>query len=221
MTTLFLFGGDFMKEKERVMYYVALLTLIVMVVAMVHFVSSQQEVIMEYERLADLNQSDYDHLVHEYIERNREVEVLKATLDEVQRVAIPSYAYTVSEVETLAKCAQCEAGYPPRAPVAFKWVVKTVLNRVADPAFPDTIEGVIYQKVGNTPQFSVAYNGMMDNCELSMESLLQTYEVLLFGSDLPDYVEYFFEESVSGKWVNTLPIYKTVDGTTFAYEERS
>lgn len=38
-----------------------------------------------------------------------------------------------------------------------KLVVDTVLNRVADPDFPDTIEGVIYQK----NQYSVVWNGQM------------------------------------------------------------
>lgn len=58
-------------------------------------------------------------------------------------------------LELLAAVVEAEAGNQDLT--GKKLVVDTVLNRVADPDFPDTIEGVIYQK----NQYSVVWNGQM------------------------------------------------------------
>ena len=56
----------------------------------------------------------------------------------------------------LAQLVQAEAGNQPLTGMRF--VVDVVLNRVDDERFPNTIEGVIYQK----GQFSVIRNGQFD-----------------------------------------------------------
>lgn len=46
------------------------------------------------------------------------------------------------------------------------------------------------------------------------------YKVIVHGTDLPEYVCYFYSDSVTENWVNKLPVYDTVDGTVFAYENK-
>lgn len=156
-------------------------------------------------------QMSYEQLQNDYGAKIAECEALKQV-----GVIMPKYSYTPAEVQMLAECVQCEAGVGN--PRSQKYVCSVVLNRLASPEFPNTIEEVIYQKVGGTPQFSVAYNGMMEECQLSDEVLLNTYRVLTYGTDLPDYVMYFYSESVDENWVNNLNVYTTIEGTVFAYE---
>ena len=100
-----------------------------------------------------------------------------------------------------------------------KYITQVILNRLHSDEFPNTIDGVIYQKTARgVPQFSVAYDGSM-NREVRAETLANVYSVLLHGTNLPEYVLYFYSTEVKNNWVNTLPTYDTVEGTVFAYEE--
>ena len=94
-----------------------------------------------------------------------------------------------------------------------------VLNRLHSNEFPNTIEEVIYQKVNGVPQFSVAHNGMIDR-EVKAETLVNVYEVIVHGTDLPEYVRYFYADYVTDNWVNTLTTYDLVEGTVFAYDNK-
>lgn len=164
-------------------------------------------------------------------DKENEVEVEfddSALLEEVEEfeylcvtAEIPEFTYTLEEVKLLAAVAQCEAGPAYAHKTAFRYVVQVVLNRVASADFPGTIAEVVYQKEYGIPQFSVAYDGTLDNCVLTSDSMLATYEVIVFGCALPYFVEYFYATGVTDNWVNTLNIYTMVDGTTFAYSERS
>lgn len=156
-------------------------------------------------------QMAYEQLQLDYGEVLVECEQLKTTGAEV-----PTFEFTSAEVQMLAECVQCEAGVGN--PTAQKYVCSVVLNRLASDQYPNTIEEVIYQKVDGVPQFSVAYNGSMDSCELSDEALLNTYRTVVYGSYLPDYVLYFYSESVDVNWVKSLNVFDTVEGTVFAYE---
>lgn len=49
-------------------------------------------------------------------------------------------------------------------------VMQVVLNRVEDPAFPDTVEEVITQKSGRVYQFSPVGNGSFYKVELEVET---------------------------------------------------
>lgn len=124
------------------------------------------------------------------------------------------YTFTEEEVYLLAQCVEAEAGvycYESQ-----QYITQVILNRIHSDKFPDTLEEVIYQKTGNVPQFSVAYNNAMDR-EVRLETLLNVYNVLIHGTDLPDYVLFFFSEKVTNNWVNTLNVYTTLEGTVFAY----
>ena len=132
--------------------------------------------------------------------------------------ALKSFNFTQEEVILLAKCVQTEAGVNNHE--SQKYITQVIMNRVYSPSFPDSIHDVIYQKSGRVPQFSVAYNGMLESCDLSTGTLNNVYQVLLNGTDLPRYVQYFYSEKVTNNWVNTLNVYCVVEGTVFAYSSK-
>lgn len=131
-------------------------------------------------------------------------------------VELPFYNYSEEEIQILAKCVEAEAGEENFN--AQEYITKVILNRVKSSQFPNSISEVIYQRRGKIPQFSVAYNGMM-NREVKKSTLSSVYKVLINGSDLPDYVYYFYDKSVKGNWVNTLEVHDIVEGTVFAYKK--
>ena len=89
------------------------------------------------------------------------------------------------------------------------------MNRLHSSQFPNSVEGVIYQKSGSVPQFSVAYNGMI-NREVESETLANVYSVLVHGTDLPEYILYFHSDGVS----SSLNTYAVESGTVFAYRDK-
>ncbi len=137
-----------------------------------------------------------------------------------REVNIPTYDFTEEEIYLLAQCVEAEAGSYEGHKTSQKYVTQVILNRLHSDKFPDSISEVIYQKTPKgVPQFSVAYNGMIDRV-VDERTLLNVYSVVLHGTDLPEYVCYFYSESVEENWVNTLPIHKTVEGTVFAYSSK-
>ena len=124
------------------------------------------------------------------------------------------------ELEYLAACVEAEAGYYEGHELSQQYITQVILNRLHSGQFPNSVEEVIYQKTNGCPQFSVAYNGMMDDREVEPETLANVYSVLVHGTDLPEYVLYFYSASVTENWVNTLNTYTTESGTVFAYESK-
>lgn len=171
---------------------------------------------VDNDEIIQMWNDSYNDLERDYADKIVECEKLKDQLK--VGVDIPEYSYSYDEVILLAKCVQCEAGKYSEAPDSQKYVTQVILNRVASKDFPNSIEKVIYQKTGGVPQFSVAYNGMIDKCSLENDTLRNVYEVLLYGTDLPDYVLFFYSSSVTENWVNTLNTYVTLQGTVFAYK---
>ena len=163
--------------------------------------------------LEDL-ESSYSDLENDFAELKKDNKKLKTKL---KTVKLPTYKYTEDEVYLMAQCVEAEAGYYEGHRTSQKYVAQVILNRLHNGEFPDTIREVIYQKKDNIPQFSVAYDGAM-NREVQPETLANVYSVLVNGTDLPEYVCYFYSAYVKENWVNTLPIYDTVEGTVFAYE---
>ena len=175
----------------------------------------------------DTNRENHDKLIQQWSDSYSELQTKYGRLlveheelkKSVKEVELPVYDYTEAEVELLAKCVQCEAGVQNE--VSQKYITAVILNRLRSPQFADSIEGVIYEKVSGCPQFSVAYNGSMDECsEVSPVVLANVYSVLVNGSELPDYVMYFYSTSLKeDNWVKSLNIYDTVEGTIFCYEK--
>ena len=76
--------------------------------------------------------------------------------------------------------------------------MNVVMNRVADENFPNTIEDVIYQKLGNHYQFTVVGNGVFKNAEPTEETHLALAE-LEGGKDISQGA-LFFEASTKKGW---------------------
>lgn len=77
------------------------------------------------------------------------------------------------ELEMLARCVEAEAGN--QSLMGRRLVADVILNRVDDPDFPDTIEGVITQP----GQFSVYWNGGMDRVGEPSETTMQAVRMEL------------------------------------------
>ena len=92
------------------------------------------------------------------------------------------------EAQLLMKLAWSEAGNQGiKGQLA---VMNVVMNRVADENFPDTVEEVIYQKLGKYYQFTVVGNGVFKNAEPTEETHLALAE-LESGEDISQGALYF------------------------------
>ena len=129
------------------------------------------------------------------------------------------YFISMRELDLLVKCVETEAGVNNRE--SQRYITQVIINRVMSSDFPNSIEDVIYQKSNGIPQFSVAYNGAMNKCNPSSETYVNVLTALLMGTDLPEYVCYFHSVSVKKNWINSLNTYTVLQGTVFAYDERS
>lgn len=135
--------------------------------------------------------------------------------------SVGGHIITEEEMTLLTKVAQTEAGDYYNHSESQVYVVNVVLNRVLSKDFPDNISDVVYQKVNGTPQFSVAYNGMLDNCHPEESTVKNVKNAFKCGKfKLPKKVCYFYSTSVKNNWVNTLETYSVCEGTVFAYEEK-
>ena len=182
------------------------------------------EVNESYESLIDKQREDKDEIVKKWEDSYDDLQTQYGQLlveneklkDQMEETELPTYDFTEAEVYLIAQCAEAEAG--EKNYQAQQYIVQVILNRIHSGDFPKTADEVIYQKVSGVPQFSVAFNGMMDNREVTPETLANVYEVIVHGTDLPEYVCYFYSASVKENWVNNLNTYTTVEGTVFAYD---
>lgn len=206
-----------MKTIKSTYVIIGLVTLLVLSNIVSYFSLKDMEELLDRQRneqdaLITTLEESYGELQNSYIELVDKNERLESRLQEKR------CKYTEDEVYLLAQCVEAEAGYNPESQ---KYVTQVILNRVNSSRYPDTIEKVIYQKTGNNvAQFSVAYNGSMEDRKVKSETLANVYNVLLYGTDLPEYVHYFYSVKVTNNWVNTLNTYKTVGGTVFAYASK-
>lgn len=182
------------------------------------------EVNKSYESLIDKQREDKDEIVKKWEDSYDDLQTQYGQLlveneklkDQVEETELPTYDFTEAEVYLIAQCAEAEAG--EKNYQAQQYIVQVILNRIHSGEFPKTADEVIYQKVSGVPQFSVAFNGMMDDREVTPETLANVYGVIVHGTDLPEYVCYFYSASVKENWVNSLNTYTTVEGTVFAYD---
>lgn len=212
-------------KKERVYQGVILFMLVAFVAVFVisnHQFMDLVEVNDELTALVDKQRSDNEEIVSKWKSSYEDLqsdygELLKEN-SELKEVEIADYYFTEAEVYLLSQVVEAEAGYYEGHEKSQQWVCQVILNRLHSSKFPNTVEEVIYQKSGNVPQFSVAYNGMIDDREVQPETLANVYHVICHGIDLPEYVLYFYSASVEENWVNTLNTHEVVQGTVFAYE---
>lgn len=188
-------------RKFGVAFYVILLALVYLIIHFTYFI---KEGVHTEEPEVQLN-------VSQEVEQEEEV-------DSFNSVYLPMYEFTEEEIYMLSQCVEAEAGKYSEAPEGQKYVTQVILNRLHSSQYPDTLEGVIFQKKGNVPQFSVAYDGRMMNIDPEPETFNSVYSTIVHGTDLPEYVLFFYAEGVTNNWVNTLSVYNIVDGTVFAYK---
>lgn len=181
-----------------------------LIISMENTTNTYEDLVQKWRDSYDILQNDYGALIVENAN-------LRTAVEKYDHYDLPVYNYSEEEIELLAKCCQCESGVNNFE--SQRRVAGVVLNRVRSGQFPDTIKDVIYEeKVKGIPQFSVAYDGTMDTCILSPAVLANVYSVIVHGSDLPDYVLYFYSAYLEeDNWVKTLPTYEEVEGTVFAY----
>ena len=206
-----------MKTIKSTYVIIGLVTLLVLSNIVSYFSLKDMEELLDRQRneqdaLITTLEESYGELQNSYIELVDKNERLESRLQEKR------CNYTEDEVYLLAQCVEAEAGYNAESQ---KYVTQVILNRVNSARYPDTIREVIYQKTGRgVAQFSVAYNGSMEGREVKSKTLANVYNVLLFGTDLPEYVQYFYSVKVTNNWVNTLNTHTTVGGTVFAYASK-
>ena len=175
------------------------------------------------EMIADWEESyyqlmlDYEDLCHNYnvLREENESYITKSP----NSVVTKDYNLTVEDIYLLASCVEAEAGTIGYATdLEQQYICQVILNRLVSDKFPNTMMEVIYQKVKGVPQFSVAYNGMLDKHKnVELKTLANVYHVLANGEVLPEYVQYFYSKRVKNNWVNTLDVYTREGRTVFAY----
>lgn len=95
-------------------------------------------------------------------------------------------------LELLAICVQAEAGNQPL--IGRRMVVDVILNRVDDPKWPDTIEGVITQR----NQFTSYWDGGMDRVRDLDEQTIKAVRMELKKRSYPGL--YYFTAGGYGKY---------------------
>ena len=213
--------------KERVYQGVILVLLVLFIVFFNKTHNNYMDLLEvndELTALIDRQRSNNEEVVNLWKESYEELQVDYGKLlkenDELQKVEVADYYFTEAEVYLIAQVVEAEAGYYEGHELSQQYVCQVILNRLHSGKFPSSVEEVIYEKNNGCPQFSVAYNGMMDDRVVEPETLANVYKVIVHGTDLPEYVCYFYSDSVTENWVNKLPVYDTVDGTVFAYENK-
>lgn len=123
--------------------------------------------------------------------------------------AAPARAdYDDEDLYWLARVISAESrGEPLLGQIA---VGNVVLNRVADPQFPDTVKGVVFDRK-NGVQFEPVSNGTIYNAPT--ESALLAAKLCLEGADVAGDCLYFFAPALSGgSWIVNNRTYHTTIG---------
>ena len=110
-------------------------------------------------------------------------EPTEATVEETEEPVgeskYPRFAYSkdwdANDGYLLAKIAMAEAEGCSTETKEF--VILTILNRVWSDGFPNTVEGVIFQKVGGVAQFTPTVNGRWDRVEPNKDCWLALHNV--------------------------------------------
>ena len=104
-------------------------------------------------------------------------------IDETESEATPN-EYTEDDLYVLSHIIQCEAGYCERA--MMEGVGSVVLNRVADPRFPNTI----YEVVNQPGQYSPVASGVFQSAQPTELVMEVAVDLLQWGSKYPQEVIY-------------------------------
>lgn len=122
-------------------------------------------------------------------------------------------SYSNSDVNLLARLITAEAG--GESFNGMLAVGAVVVNRVQSSKFPSNISGVINERSNGYYQFSPVLDGNI-NKVASTEATKAAYESLK-GTDPTNGALYFFENTVTNKWLTSKPVAAIIGNHTFAY----
>ncbi|MGV3466132.1 MAG: cell wall hydrolase [Heyndrickxia sp.] len=132
-----------------------------------------------------------------------------------QEKAKDEYSVKISskEKDLLSRLVQAEAkGEPFKGKIA---VATVVLNRLESPEFPDTITGVIQQKVGDCYAFSPVQNGEIKK-PASKDSKKAVEAALQRKDRLHDSIYFYNPEIATDTWIRTRDVVTTIGNHVFA-----
>ncbi len=122
-------------------------------------------------------------------------------------------SYSSSDVNLLARLITAEAGGESYDGMCSVGAV--VVNRVQSSQFPNNISAVINEKSAGYYQFTPVMNGMI-NKTASVTATKAAYDVLK-GTDPTNGALYFFENTVTNKWLTSKKVAAIIGKLTFAY----
>lgn len=117
-------------------------------------------------------------------------EEIQNAVSESQPIANSNWIYEVSEADYTALLKIVEAETSGEDVTGKMLVANVVLNRVKSGAFPNTIEGVVYQTKGGKAQFSPVATGKINRVHVS-ETTVEAVERALCGEDPSQGALYF------------------------------
>ncbi|MGE5509208.1 MAG: LysM peptidoglycan-binding domain-containing protein [Chitinophagales bacterium] len=123
------------------------------------------------------------------------------------------YVISQQDYDLLARLVSAEAqGEPYDGQVA---VAATVLHRMTDPRFPNTVNDIIYQGVGTAyPQYSPVYDGAINNP--AVPSAYQAVKDALNGVDPSNGANGFYNPTgTENTWVRSQPVTVTIGNHIF------
>ncbi|MED4403732.1 cell wall hydrolase [Metabacillus fastidiosus] len=129
-----------------------------------------------------------------------------------ERLTIPA-TLTNAEKDLLARLVNAEAkGEPYAGKVA---VASVVLNRVKSDLFPNSVQSVVYQKVGGHYAFTPVQNGEI-NKPASAEAKRAVNEALAFQGMGNGSLYFYNPKTSTSKWIFSRPVTVTIGNHRFA-----
>jgi N-acetylmuramoyl-L-alanine amidase len=127
---------------------------------------------------------------------------------QIAEACAPIIPYTDQDLELLARLIQAEAGSEPLEGMLAVGAV--VVNRVLDPCFPDTIQGVIYQPRQFTPVGNHRFNAPIS------ERAWEAARAALHGQDPVEGALFFFNPArAKGSFLFTRPVIAEIGNHRF------
>ncbi|WNS74928.1 cell wall hydrolase [Bacillus sp. DTU_2020_1000418_1_SI_GHA_SEK_038] len=130
-----------------------------------------------------------------------------------EKILIPNSKITAAEKELIARLVHAEAkGEPYAGKVA---VATVVLNRLDSSLFPNTVSGVIYEKVSGHYAFTPVQNGTI-NQKADLSSRKAVDEALAFRGQGRGSLYFFNPKTSTSKWIFSRQVTVTIGKHRFA-----
>lgn len=136
--------------------------------------------------------------------RVKKREVIRQTLEEGARAAqivgagtrqfVRDNQMPYSEYQTLLQIVEAEATGEDQ--MGKLLIANVILNRVKDPRFPDTIEGVVWQEIGGSAQFQPTIDGRIYSVEITQDTI-EAVDRAIAGEDYSKGALYFMARMAS------------------------